>query len=169
MSYVPPHLRNKKTEPVQKEVVLRQEDFPALGGGGPTARETSSLANGSFAEQALRWKEKREHDEYEQRVKKEMDSMRAEKKKRELFEEQLMRQSLPHYRRREQTSRVVPVEYYRAPSNEWEVVGDKEQQKHLKYLDRKERERLAKLNKEELSEESGSSQNDEEIWPAEDA
>jgi hypothetical protein len=166
MSYVPPHLRKPE---LPKPVVV--EDFPALGGGGPRTSHVS-MEKGSFAEQALRWKEQREQEEYERRVKDEMEHIKREKKKRELFEESIMRSQLPHFRRQESTSYVRPVVVSAPETTEdsWSTVGDKKKQKYLEYLDRKERERLAKLNKEDFSEDSGSSQNNEEqeIWPAED-
>lgn len=172
MSYVPPHLRNQKVVPVETNPVLREDDFPALGGGGIVHRDNSSLQKGSFADQALRWKEQREQDEYDQRVKKEVDALRAEKKKREVFEETLMRQSLPSFRTREvhQYTRSVVHDSWTPPTNDWEVAGDKKKQKHLGYLHRKESERIAKLNTDEHSEESGTSQNnDEDVnWTAEE-
>lgn len=172
MSYVPPHLRGK-TDPVKKDPVLTENDFPALGGGGSAPRGNAVLQKGSFADQAARWKEQREQEEYERRVKDEMEQIRREKKKRELFEESIMRSQLPHFGvRRETESYVRPVVYEAPPeSSEWETAGDKKKQKYLEYLDRKERERIARLNKEDLSEESGSSQNsgEQDIWPAEDA
>jgi hypothetical protein len=173
MSYVPPHLRNKKDTPVETKPVLHEDNFPALGGGGTAPRENSSLQKGSFADQALRWKEQRERDEYEQRVKKEIEALRAEKKKQEMFEEQLMRQSLPSFRPREVHTYTRPVvrDSWSAPADDWEVAGEKKKQKHLGYLQRKESERIAKLNTEEHSEESGGSQNNDEdiAWNAEDA
>lgn len=170
MSYIPPHLRGK-TDPIKKEVVLQEGDFPALGGGGSAPRENVSLQKGSFADQANRWKEQREQEEYERRVKDEIEQIRREKKKRELFEESIMRSQMPHFRQTETTEYVRPVVYEAPlPTSEWETAGDKKKHKYLEYLDRKERERIAKLNREYISDESNSSQNsgEQDIWPAEE-
>lgn len=76
--------RQREEEEKYRLPEVTENNFPALGGGG-AAKKVTAVGSVSFAEQALRWKEQREKDEYEQKVKAEYDRMIAERKAQEKF------------------------------------------------------------------------------------
>jgi hypothetical protein len=50
MSYVPPHLRNKKVETKEPtDSVMKESDFPSLGGGGKASAATKWSSNNVVA------------------------------------------------------------------------------------------------------------------------
>jgi hypothetical protein len=154
MSYVPPHLRNTQLPVPKKETVLDMDDFPALGGSS-NSKHSSNLKNGSFAEQAKRWEEKRLNDEYMKRVEEEMEQKRRERQEKRDLEDHVLRSQFVSFSKRQEQQ---PVYYSKRPEfieptavNEWQEPGQLKRTKQIERDNRKERERLSKLNNENHS------------------
>jgi hypothetical protein len=175
MSYVPPHLRKPVPE---KEKVLDMNDtssFPALGGSTSSNHSSSKLKNGSFADQAKQWEEKRLNDEYMKRVEAENEHKKRQRQAKLDLEERVLRSQLPSFRREEQPVYNYRPQFieplYQPEEPEWEEAGQAKRAKQIQRDNRKEQERLSKLNNENHSseDEDNSSELDEmDYAPPED-
>ena len=175
MSYVPPHLRNQAPAVPVKEKVLDitdSNDFPALGGAS-SSKHSSNLKNGSFAEQAKRWEEKRLNDEYMKRVEEENEHKRRERQAKLELEDRVLRSQFVSFSRKQEE----PVYYSNRPEfiepiavNEWEDPSQTKRERQIQRNNRKEQERLSKLhNENHSSQEDESSELDEmDYAPPED-
>jgi hypothetical protein len=115
---------------------VTDDHFPALGGSRATPRSRVQ-AGTSYAAQADAWRIQREQDEYDQKVREELERMKAERQRLARFEESLMRQSLAGFRRPSSPpppTRVARPSFSDGNEDEWTDVGES---KRLKQLERK--------------------------------
>jgi hypothetical protein len=159
MSYVPPHLRNlQPPAPIKKKEldINDSNDFPALGGSS-SSKQSSKLNNGSFADQAKQWEEKRLNDEYMKRVEQEKELKKRQLQAKLDLEDRIMRSQIPSFRREVQPVYTYRPQFlepvYQNEEPEWEDPAQSKRAKQIQRSNRKEQERLSKLNNENHSSE----------------
>ena len=124
MAYVPPSMRDKKTDKeiaIENAKSLPDTEFPALGASA-FVRPRPSIGV-SFAAQAAEWKKQREEIEMKERIQAELAIEAEQKRKRQEEEDAYIASTIGTRRIKEKT--VETVMTVSAPVNEWTTVSKK--------------------------------------------
>lgn len=144
MSYVPPHLRNKKKH---EESVSTKDEFPSLG---TTKTKTAFLPTRSFATLASEWSEEADIQKQKEEYKKEIET-------RELRKQQAEMRNIVKFNNMAYTvDESYPEEntvLYPSSSDDWTTVTHKKLKRELTIEEKLERDAIHEEEEKRLEEE----------------
>jgi hypothetical protein len=150
---------------------VTENEFPALGGGG-AAKKVTAVGSVSFAEQAARWKEQREKDEYEQKVKAEYERMLEERRAHEKFAMDIALARMPGApvktytpAPRKTITREAPIG---ALQDEWTTYEDPKKKKQRMAIATRDQKRMDALLRDPSPEDVDEDNGEEDMWGGED-
>jgi hypothetical protein len=152
---------------------VTEENFPALGGGGKVLKKTNAVGGVSFAEQAARWKEQRERDDYEQKVKAEYERMLEERRAHEKFAMDIALSRMPGAPPKTHTpaprKTIVREAPIGAQQDEWVTYEDPKKRKQREALAVRDQKRMEALLRDPSPEDAEEGGNEgEDMWGGEE-
>lgn len=144
MSYVPPHLRNKKKV---EEIVPPKDDFPVLG---MSKTKTSFPPKRSFAALAMEWSEEADIQKQKEEYRKEMENREMRRKEAE------MRNVVKFTNTTHYTDDAYPEEdtvLYPSSSDDWTTVNHKKLKRELTIEEKMERDAIREEEEKRMNEE----------------